>query len=226
MNKNVLNLFKQSILKKKQALAEGDRSPQPKASIKDLPTKLRVNIGKQFENEIIQKLKTLGEVQLPSLQQDTRFKLDGFISFTDPRFVCFKQSVAIQIKQRVQTGDDVIFEVRKDFDADIIGRDLLGASEIYVVSNRQGEIGIFRTSLLKELVSNLLLKDTEKLKAFKENEPSVSRSTTSNGLRKGLVSEIDGAQLWVTEGKPVFNEGERKLIAYIPFQIAGPIVIL
>ena len=41
-----------------------------------------------------------------------------------------------------------------------------------------------------------------------------------------LVAEVEGAQLWITEGNPMFREGERKLIAFINFEAANPIAVL
>jgi hypothetical protein len=192
---------------------------------KNLSTAERVRQGKEFERNILEELKILGNVETSSLQEDTKFKLDGFITFTDSRFENLKGKLAVQVKQRVQTGDDILLEVKKDFDKDIIGRDIKGESQIYVVANRKGQIGVFETVKLKEKISTLLEKGSQKLQEFKDNNV-VGVKTTRNGLTKGLVAEIDGAQLWVTEGNPAFREGERKLIAFINFETANPLTIL
>ena len=192
---------------------------------KNLSTGERVRQGKEFERNILEELKHLGNVETSSFQEDTKFKLDGFITFTDPRFENLKGKLAVQVKQRVQTGDDILFEVKKDFDKDIIGRDIKGESQIYVVCNRKGQIGVFETEKLKQKISNLVEKGSQKLQEFKDNN-IVGGKTTRNGLSKGLVTEIDGAQLWITEGNPAFKEGERKLLAFINFETADPLAIL
>jgi len=155
----------------------------------------------------------------------TKSKLHGFITFANPKFEHLQGKLAVQVKQRVQTGDDILFEVKKDFDKDIIGRDIKGDSQIYVVANRKGQIGVFETAKLKQKISELLEKEPQKLQDFKDNNITGVKKTR-NGLSKGLVAEVEGAQLWITEGNPMFREGERKLIAFINFEAANPIAVL
>lgn len=194
-------------------------------TFKHLSTAERVRQGKEFERNILQELKSLGNVETSSFQEDTKSKLDGFITFDNPKFEHLQGKLAVQVKQRVQTGDDILLEVKKDFDKDIIGRDIKGESQIYVVCNRKGQIGVFETAKLKQKISELLDKDPQKLQDFKNNAITGVKKTR-NGLSKGLVTEVEGAQLWITEGNPAFKEGERKLIAFIKFETTNSLAIL
>ena len=222
----LIQVLRENLQKKKKALREGIILPEGAVLTKDLPERERIQLGKGHEADIIKKLEKFGKVDLPSQQEDIRFKLDGYITFTDPTFSEFSGRVPIQIKKRVQSGNDILFEVRRDFNNDTMGRDQKGNSTLYVVSNMEGKIGVFRTANLKEIVARLMEKEPDRLRAFRENRMWVSRKLSGNGERIGVVASEGGAQLRVTEGNPTFSEGSRKLIAFIPFDMAQPIVVL
>lgn len=191
---------------------------------KDMEESERVKVGKEYEQQILNKLTKYGTVEPSSTQEDIKFKLDGFFTPKDPMFGdLVGKRVPVQIKKRSQSGDDILFEIERDFDHGTIGRDQKGNSTLYVVSDRSGKIGIFKTERLKKIVNLLLKKDPQRLEEFRKTS------------RTGLVINIQGdtessqnkqAQLQVTKGNSRFSEGDRKLIAFISFDAGSPIAII
>ena len=202
--------------------AEPTASPTPTvtpALTTSLKRGTRVELGKAYESDIVKKLQKFGRIDLPSHQEDAKFKLDGFITFfnNDENKIFSEfigRRVSIQIKKRVQSGDDIPFEVNLDFDKNTIGRDQEGNSDLYIVSDREHRIGIFRTETVKEIVKNLLDRAIN-LEYFERNPDEL-----------GIVSRYAGAQLRVTKGSETDGrEGRRKLMAFIPFGSANPIKV-
>lgn len=223
IKKSIIELFLESLEKQKQQLKNNSTTLKEVELSKDLPENLRVTLGLQHEKQIIQRLQKLGEIKIPSKQEDIKFKIDGFIIPNDPILQEFgTEPISLQIKRRVQSGDDILYEVKKDFDNDIIGRDEKGSTDLYIVENRDNQIGVFKTKRIKRTVEFILEKSEtkEKLEYYKNN-PS----------KTGLVHRIEDnnkkIELRVTKGNPTIgNEGNRKLLAFINFELGQPIILL
>jgi hypothetical protein len=128
-----------------------------------------------------------------------------------------------------------VFEVKKDFDRNVMGRDMKGKSVLYIVGQKSGNIGIFLTEYLKQIASTLEERSTKMLDIFlkKSSEEMEDlgiyhKLTKSSKLPVGLVRTIQKAELRVTEGNPSksYGEGERKLIAFIPFNVGQPFKVI
>lgn len=222
--KTVAELFLENLEKKSNEFSSIEENKQID-SIKNLPQGLRYLIAQRFEKEIIQKLECLGEVKFPSKQEDAKYKIDGFL--TPKENSIFSQEfgnniISIQIKRRVQNGDDILYEVKKDFDNDIVGRDEKCSTDLYIVQNRKNQIGVFKTKRIKRVVEFLLEKTEtkQKLEYYKHN-------IKKTGLVNSIEDNEKKIELRVTKGNPNFgNEGFRKLLAFINFELGEPIVLI
>jgi hypothetical protein len=204
--------------------------------LKNMNEKDRIKFGKLLESEVLNKLDSLGKIEIPTAQEDMQQKIDGFITFTDPDLKAkFPNRTSIQIKKRTQSGNDILFEIERNFDRRIEGRDIQGNSVLYVVSQQSGTIGIFLTEKLKRIALSLEKAAEEKLDIFLyKNSEQIKELgifhtlTKRSKLPMGLVMKSDGVELRVTEGNPEgsYNEGERKLIAFIPFRVGDPLKII
>jgi hypothetical protein len=110
----------------------------------------RIALGKSRELEIIDFLTSKGmKIELPTSKQDMQDKIDGF-------FLTKKSGkVSFQLKQR-ENGDDIIFELIKDWDRNIEGRDMQSHAEVYVVVDRAGKLYIIATKEIKDKARELL----------------------------------------------------------------------
>jgi len=228
-----IEIIRDSILKairaQKEAIKHGKKfvpyTPKSDARnvknlTKDMEEPERIKIGKEYEREILSKLNKYGEIEPSSHQEDIKFKLDGFITLKTPEFGdLIGKRVSVQIKKRSQSGDDILFEIERDFDNKTIGRDQQGTATLYIVSDRSGKIGIFRTSRLKAIITKLLNKDINSLESFR-------KTYSKYGLVTNIESGYKKAELRVTQGNSRFNEGDRKLIAFINFEAGAPLVVL
>ncbi len=204
--------------------------------LKNMDEETRVMLGKVLESNLIKKLIPLGDIEVPTIQEDMYQKIDGFITFKDPELKSqFPNRTSIQIKKRTQSGNDIVFEVKKDFDRDITGRDMKGESVLYIVGQQDGTIGIFLTKYLKQIALTLQEKSQKMLNIFLHKsseelkELNISHTITDRlKLPVGLLRYMNGAELRVTAGSPEksYGEGERKLIAFIPFRVGNPIKII
>ena len=104
----------------------------------------RVTAGKAVEKEILDVLRKAGLViEEPTAEEDMQDKIDGWIVRNGVR-------VAIQVKYR-EGGDDVIFELVKDIDRGIIGRDMESKAQIYIVMDTTDTIRMFDVAEIKKM---------------------------------------------------------------------------
>lgn len=110
----------------------------------------RITLGKSRELEIIDFLTSKGmKIELPTAHQDMTEKIDGFFL---PKA---GGRISFQLKQR-ESGDDIIFELVKDWDRDIEGRDMKSHADLYVVVDRTGKLNIISTKEIKAKAKELL----------------------------------------------------------------------
>ena len=110
----------------------------------------RITLGKQQEARIIDFLKTKGyNIQLPTASEDKYDKIDGWFLPKSGGKLSF------QLKFR-EGGDDLPFELIRDWDRNIEGRDLISKAQLYVVVNRSGRLSIYKTSEIKAKAQELL----------------------------------------------------------------------
>ena len=110
----------------------------------------RIALGKSQEPIIIDFLRSKGmKVDLPTANQDIKDKIDGFIL---PKA---GGRISFQLKFR-ESGDDIIFEIIKDWNRNIEGRDLVSKAQLYVVVDRHGRLNIFNTKDIKAKARELL----------------------------------------------------------------------
>lgn len=104
----------------------------------------RVEAGKAVEKEILDVLRKAGVViEEPTANEDMEDKIDGWIIRDGKR-------VSVQVKFR-EGGDDVIFEVVKDLDKGIPGRDMVSKAELYVVMDTLNVIRLFAVEQIKTM---------------------------------------------------------------------------
>lgn len=105
----------------------------------------RVKEGKKMEQQIIDSMKAHGfAVTNATAQEDQYQKIDGWLD-----------GQSLQIKYR-ETGNDILFEVYKDWTKGIEGRDLCGKADLYACVNRRGQGVIVRTTEIKDLIKAAL----------------------------------------------------------------------
>jgi len=162
------------------------------SNIKDYST--RISAGKSIESKIIQSLRDRGiDIALPSKQEDMYDKIDGWITKDGKKH-------SVQIKYR-EGGDDIIFEILKDMDRNVLGRDMESKAEYYIVVDRQGNGKMYSTKLIKALAQKML--------DFVEKSLKLNRSKTDWKFNGGwnnsweLKITIDNAH------------GQRKLMAFM-----------
>ena len=110
----------------------------------------RVTLGKSRELEIIDFLRSKGyNIHEPTAQNDMKDKIDGFIL---PKA---GGKLSFQLKQR-ESGSDIIYEIIKDWDRDIEGRDLQSKAQLYIVVDRHGKLNIFNAAEIKTKAKELL----------------------------------------------------------------------
>lgn len=98
-----------------------------------------------MEAAIIASMNAAGIIVTPATAQEDQYqKIDGWLD-----------GQSLQIKYR-ETGDDILFEVYKDWYKDIEGRDLCGKAELYACVNRSGQGVIVRTAQIKDLIKAAL----------------------------------------------------------------------
>jgi hypothetical protein len=106
----------------------------------------RVEAGKAVEKEILDVLRKAGVViEEPTAEEDMQDKIDGWLVKNGKR-------IPIQVKFR-EGGDDVIFEIVKDIDRGIDGRDMVSKAELYVVMDTHNVIRLFDVAPLKRMAT-------------------------------------------------------------------------
>lgn len=157
------------------------------ADIPDYNT--RISAGKVVEKSILDGLRKRGiKIDNPSESEDKYEKIDGW--WIDSK----QRRHPLQVKFR-QSGDDILFELTKDIDKKIVGRDLKSKATLYLVANRSGTTRLFFTKPIKEKAEQLLKTVEDDLK----KEPHKTQ-WSGNGWEVKL--QIDRAH------------GQRKLVAY------------
>jgi hypothetical protein len=145
----------------------------------------RVALGKAKEQQAIDLLRSKGVViQDPTAREDMYDKIDGWVMEDGKR-------LALQVKVR-EGGDDIIFEIMKDIDRDLPGRDSVSKAHYYLVVDRKGVARMFLTEPIKTLAQHLL---------------KVATALSSKQAWQGI-----GWQMKITVDKA---HGNRKLMAYM-----------
>jgi hypothetical protein len=110
----------------------------------------RISAGKKVESAIINGLRNRGfKIDDATADQDMHQKIDGWwIDKKDNKY-------PLQIKFR-QSGDDILFELMRDVDRNIEGRDIKSKAVIYLVADRNGTTRMFLTKPIKEKASEIL----------------------------------------------------------------------
>jgi hypothetical protein len=159
----------------------------------------RVDYGKGVEDEIFQHLRTNGmNLSKPRANQDKFDKIDAWWNQG-------KHSHPVQIKYR-DTGDDILFEVYKDYQRKVPGRDMISRAKYYAVRNQAGEVNVFAVEDIKTIVNQML-----------------------NGLqhqgwsfRKDYVMNLPGGR-GMLKLRPDPASGVEKVVAFIPPASLKPI---
>jgi hypothetical protein len=163
------------------------------AEIKDYAQRIRT--GKVIEAQIIASLRDRGmDIASPTQYEDMHDKIDGWI--------IDKQNVrhSVQIKYR-ESGDDIIFEIVKDIDRNLIGRDMESKAQFYIVVDRSGKGRMYSTILIKAMARKMLDMVRKKLSVSKaENEWKCNQAWNHSW---DLKITFDKAH------------GQRKLMAYM-----------
>jgi hypothetical protein len=110
----------------------------------------RISAGKVVESRILNALRQLGyTIENPSSSEDQNDKIDGWwIGKTGSR-------VPLQVKFR-ETGDDILFELVKDLDKGIPGRDIISNAALYLVVDRSGKTRLFLTKPIKDQAQKIV----------------------------------------------------------------------
>ena len=146
----------------------------------------RVVLGKEVESQILNALRQNGfPVESPTRHEDMKDKIDGW-------FMANGKRNSLQIKHR-ENGDDIIFEIVKDWDEGVYGRDWLSKADYYLVVDRSGNGYLFLTQPIKVLAHTM----------FDLAQKSPSTQTNWDGK---------GWQLKMTVDK---SSGNTKLMAYM-----------
>lgn len=149
----------------------------------------RISAGKSVEEKILNALRQRGyKIENPSEQEDKYEKIDGWwIGKNGGRF-------PLQVKFR-ESGDDILFELVKDMDKGISGRDPISKSVIYLVVNRTGDARMYLTKPIKKKAQQIVAIIYDELK----KNPS---KTLWSGDKWEARIQYDRAH------------GQRKLVAY------------
>lgn len=111
----------------------------------------RVDAGKRVENKILDALRDRGiKIEEPTSSQDMYDKIDGWWIGKNNN-----QRYPVQVKFR-QSGNDIIFEVVKDFDRNVPGRDMKSKSVLYLVADKRGQTRLYHTEAIKKKAQEVL----------------------------------------------------------------------
>jgi hypothetical protein len=118
----------------------------------------RVEAGRKIENNIINSLRQMGyTIEDPTEHEDKIQKIDGW--WIGERY----ERYPIQIKFR-ESGDDILLEMMRNIDRNVLGRDMKGESSLYIVANRKGETKMFLTDDIKKFAKKIMNDVFEDLK--------------------------------------------------------------
>lgn len=153
----------------------------------------RVTYGKGIEKQIFDSLVACGmKLREPSSSEDMYDKIDGWWDVGG-------REEPIQIKYR-DTGDDILFEVLKDFNRNIPGRDMVGKALYYAVLGRGG--------------GQIVIVEVEEAK--KKIKAAQTAAEAEGFDHRGNYRTQDGLMLRVRRDP---QSGQEKLMAYIPVGI-------
>jgi hypothetical protein len=159
----------------------------------------RVDAGKRVEKKILDALRAKGiKIEDPTSGQDMHDKIDGWWLGKGSN-----QKYPVQVKFR-QSGNDILFEIIKDLDRNVVGRDLKSKSVLYLVADKHGTTRLFQTEPIKKKaqeILNIVQKDLEE-------DPRQSR-WSGNGWEAKI--QYDAAH------------GNRKLVAYFSPNVFNPL---
>jgi hypothetical protein len=150
----------------------------------------RVQYGKGIEKQIFDSLVACGLKLRPASEQEDMYdKIDGWWNTGTGE-------QPIQIKYR-DTGNDILFEVLKDYDRGIPGRDMIGKAVYYAVLIN-GQISIVQVAEAKQLIQQAV------------------KMGQQRGLETGDFVMSNGLTLKV---RPDPRSGQNKLMAYVPVKL-------
>lgn len=153
----------------------------------------RVNYGKGIEKQIFDSLVTCGmKLREPSSSEDMYDKIDGWWDVGG-------REEPIQIKYR-DTGDDILFEVMKDYQRNIPGRDMVGKALYYAVLGRGG--------------GQIVIVEVEEAK--RKIKTAMAAAEAEGFDNRGNYRTQDGLMLRIRRDP---QSGQEKLMAYIPVGI-------
>ena len=111
----------------------------------------RVEAGKSIEAQIVRTLNDKYNINIvpADAHDDMVNKIDAWI--TDSA----GQKKSVQIKFREDDKKDIIFEVVKDLDRNILGRDLVGKSDYYLVVDSFGDGTMVATAPIKAIAEQV-----------------------------------------------------------------------
>jgi hypothetical protein len=109
----------------------------------------RISAGKETEAKILNALRRMGQqISDPTPEEDKYKKIDGWWDLKGTKR-------PVQVKFR-ETGDDILFELVKDIDRNIEGRDMISEADLYLVVDRMGTTRVFLTRPIKEKAKEIL----------------------------------------------------------------------
>ncbi len=158
----------------------------------------RISAGKQVESSILNALRQKGyKIEDPTSGEDMYDKIDGW--WVDKT----QKKHSLQIKFR-ETGDDILFELVKDLDKNVDGRDMVSKAELYLVVDRNGVTRMFNTKPIKE-------KATQALRVIKQDLEKNPSKTDWSGSGWSIKVQVDRAH------------GQRKIVGYFSPKMFTPL---
>ena len=158
----------------------------------------RISAGKVVEHKIINAFRQMGyNIEDPTSSEDRNDKIDGW--WIDKK----GGRVSLQIKFR-ESGDDILFELVKDLDRKIPGRDIISKAALNLVVDRSGKARMFLTKPIKEQAQKIV---------------DVLLPIISRDAGKGFWSG-NGWEVRVQQDRA---HGQRKLVAYFSPNLFSPL---
>lgn len=154
----------------------------------------RVAYGKGIEGQIFDSLVACGlHLRQPTSREDKYDKIDGWWDDGSG------SEQPLQIKYR-DTGDDILFEVMKDYNRGVPGRDMVGRAVYYAVLNRSGgHIVMVEVAEAKRLIN-----------------AAVAAAEQEGFDDRGNYRFRAGRSMVFLKIRPDPQSGQDKLMAYIP----------
>lgn len=153
----------------------------------------RVRRGREVELRILERMRESGmHLTEPTYAEDAYAKIDAW--WQD---VSGSERKGVQIKYR-ETGDDILFEVYKDWDRYVVGRDLAGTADYYMTVDRRGNGSLVPVKALKDKVHAALA--------------AIERDGWTFPEREHYVNRTEGIDVKIREDA---YHGQRKCMAYV-----------